>query len=232
MARKGQKRSLKRSKAPRGWPIARKRMKWTINPHPGPHNKEALPLAFILRDYLGYAHTLREAKRILNERRVKVNGQVRTDFKFPVGILDVVEIPLTGECYRVLPNQKGDLVLHPIRGEEKHMRLLKIIRKQLAKNQKVQLGFHDGTSLHVDNKTYATFGTLLYNFESKSIVEYFPFATGSYAMITAGRNVSRAGKITSVRDELVEIQGEEAFRTLRDYVFVLGTKQSAISLGD
>jgi small subunit ribosomal protein S4e len=231
MARKGQKRGLKRSKSPRGWPISRKKMKWTINPHPGPHSKEALPLAFILRDNLGYAHTLREAKRILNERRVKINGQVRTDFKFPVGILDVVEIPLTGECYRVLPNQKGALTLHSITGEENHMRLLKITQKQLAKNGKVQLGFHDGTSLHVDSADYATFGTLLYNFESRSIVEYFPFAAGSYAMITAGRNVSRTGKITSVRNELVEIQGEEVFRTLREYVFVLGTKQSALSLG-
>ncbi|MBU7015336.1 MAG: 30S ribosomal protein S4e [Theionarchaea archaeon] len=232
MARKGQKKGLKRTKAPRGWPIARKRMKWTINPHSGPHNREALPLAFILRDYLGYARTLRESKRILNERRVKINGKVRTDFKFPVGILDVVEIPLTNECYRVLPNQKGAFILHPITGEERHMRLLKITGKRLGKSQKIQLGFHDGTSLHVDRKEYATFGTLLYDFESQSIAEYFPFATGSYAMITAGRNVSRTGKITSVRDKLVEIQGEEVFRTLRDYIFVLGTKQSAISLGD
>ncbi len=231
MARKGQKRGLKRSKTTKLWRIARKEKKWTINPHPGPHSKEAIPLAFIVRNYLGYAHTLREAKRILNERKVKINGAVRCDFKFPVGIMDVVDIPVTGKCYRVLPNKKGNLIIHPVTEVEKHFRLLKITRKHLVKGGKTQLRLHDGSTLLVDQKmSYATHGTLLYDFDSKKILEYFPFAEGTFAMITGGRNVSKAGNIASIQESMVEIDGEEKVRTLRDYVFVIGKKESSISL--
>lgn len=232
MARKGQRRGLKRSKAAKLWKLARKEKKWTINPRPGPHNKEAIPLAFIVRDYLGYAHTLREAKRILNERKVKINGVVRTDFKFPVGLMDVVEIATTQEYYRVLPNEKGNFIMHTIGKEEKTFRPLKIVGKTIGKEGKPQLRFHDGTTLQVNGEEtgYSTSGTVLYDFESRTVLEYIPFTKGSSAMITGGRNVSRAGKITSVKENMVEIKGEETFRTLKDNVFVIGTKESVISL--
>jgi small subunit ribosomal protein S4e len=243
MARKGQKRGLKRSKAPSHWKIARKEKKWTTNPDSGPHNKEAIPLGFILRDYLGYAHTLKEVKRILNERKVKINGTVRTSAKFPVGILDIVEIPLTQEYYRVLPDRRGRFILHPVTEAERHIRPLKITGKQLVKEGKTQLSFHDGTTLlsreeekGVTEKKgkrkvrFKPFGTLLYDFESEKILEYIPFAEGNFAMITGGGNVSRSGRITAIKDSMVEIEGEEAFRTLKENVFVLGTKESAISL--
>jgi small subunit ribosomal protein S4e len=231
MARKGQRRGLKRSKASKLWMLARKEKKWTINPHPGPHNKEAIPLAFIVRDYLGYAHTLREAKRILNERKVRINGVVRTDYRFPVGIMDVVEIPITKKSYRILPNEKGNLIIHPINDEEKTFRPLKIVGKTLVKGGRTQMRFHDGTTLMVDkDEGYAAAGTVLYDCESKSALDYIPFTTGRVAMITGGRNVSRSGKIISVKGNMVEIEGEELFRTLKDNVFVVGTKESAISL--
>jgi small subunit ribosomal protein S4e len=237
MARKGQKKGLKRSKAPKQWRIARKERKWTINPHPGPHDKEAIPLAFIIRDYLGYAHTLREVKRILNERKVTINGTVRTDYRFPVGILDVVEIPLTKECYRILPDVKGIPILVSITGEETHIRPLKIVKKQYVNGGKIQLGFHDGTTVILDETTteYIPQGTVLYDFKSGSILGYFPLAKGNYAMIMGGSNVSQSGNISSITDTLVEIHGkndQDVFRTLKENVFVLGLKESAISLGD
>lgn len=261
MTRKGSIRGLKRSKAPKLWKIARKEKKWTINPRPGPHNREAIPLAFILRDYLGYAHTLREAKRILNERKVKINGKVRTDFRFPVGLMDVVEIPQTEEFYRVMPNFKGTPVLYPIAEKEKHFRPLKIVGKYVAKSGKIQLRFHDGTVLLVGNggkkkkkKTekvkevkegevvkevrvkreekidYKPFGTLVYDFESHRILEYFPFTEGNFAMVTRGRNVCKTGRIASVKESIVEIEGEELFRTLKENVLIVGTRESIIQL--
>ena len=231
MAQKGPRKGLKRAKAPKNWKIPRKEKKWTINPHPGPHNKEAIPLAFIIRDYLGYAHTMREVKKILSERKVKINGKVRTDYKFPVGVLDVVEIPDTNECFRILINQKGNFVLHSITGEETHIQLLKVMGKHLVKGAKTQLAFHDGTTMLVNEK-YATYGTVVFDVETRNIVQYIPFAEGNYGMITAGRNVSKSGIITSIKGELVELEGEETCRTIREKVFVIGAKESIISLGD
>ena len=61
MARRGQKRHLKRLPAPRHWPIKRKEGKFTTRVIPGPHPKEhSLTIALILREILGYADTMRE----------------------------------------------------------------------------------------------------------------------------------------------------------------------------
>jgi small subunit ribosomal protein S4e len=245
---------MKRSKAPKLWKIARKEKKWTINPVCGPHDKQAIPLAFIIRDYLGYAHTLREVKQILNERKVLVNGRVRTDYRFPVGLMDVVEIPSTQEQFRVLPNTKGQLTLHAITPEEAQVRPLKILGKQLVHLGVVQYWFHDGTTLQVSSgkeqrkksakskkesekegkkkkpPQYSLLGTVLYNLTSREIVDYFPFEKNKYAMITGGRNVSLSGKITSIKKGMVEIDAQEKVRTLKENVFVLGTGESIISL--
>lgn len=278
MARKGPQRGLKRSKAPKHWRIARKENKWTIKPHPGPHNKEAIPLAFILRDNLGYAHTLQEAKQILNERKVMINGKVRTDFKFPVGIMDVVEIPAIHQFYRLLPDRKGIFILHPIADTETHLRPLKITGKCTVKGERTQLHFHDGSTLLIPEnggkpkkgkmkgkekekrkekgkteeerekekkvlhtkleakmeigkqRSYSTFGTVMYDFSSHRITDYIPLSKGSVVLVTGGRNVSRTGKITAITDSMVEISGEELFRTLKDHVFVIGAEESVISL--
>jgi len=64
MARKGPKRHLKRLAAPTAWYIRRKEYKWAVRPSPGPHSmKTSIPLLYIVRDYLGYAKTAREARK-------------------------------------------------------------------------------------------------------------------------------------------------------------------------
>lgn len=255
MAQKGPRKGLKRTKAPKLWKIARKEKKWTINPVCGPHNKEALPLAFILRDFLRYAHTLREVKYILNERKVLVNGAVRTDYRFPVGLMDVVEIPSTKQYFRILPNRKGQLTLHPIPPEEARIRPLKIMEKHLVHSGAFQLRFHDGSTLQVSPvnrgkkgaggkgnmletgekkeekaSQFKRLGTVLYNVTSADIMDYFSFEKNNYAMITRGRNVSRAGTITSIKEDMVEIEAGEKVRTLKENVFVIGKRESIISL--
>jgi ribosomal protein S4E len=42
--------------------------------------------------------------------------------------------------------------------------------------------------------------------------------------------VSRTGKIASVKGNMVEIEGDETFRTLKKNVFVIGARESIISL--
>ena len=95
------KRHLRRSVAPWWWPIPRKEGGvWTVRPNPGPHPLEkCLPLAIIVRDVLRYAKTLREARYVIGQGHIKVDGRVRRDYKYPVGLMDVIEIVPTGELY-------------------------------------------------------------------------------------------------------------------------------------
>ena len=59
-----------------------------MRPHPGPHKlRECLPLNLFLRNRLKYALSYLEAKKILGQRVVKVDGKVRTDHKYPAGFM-------------------------------------------------------------------------------------------------------------------------------------------------
>jgi small subunit ribosomal protein S4e len=107
MAIMGSRKHLKRFKAPKHWPIHPKENKWTTKPNAGPHAiEESLPLLLIVRDILGVADNAREAKRIINNGEILVDGRARKDYKFPVGFMDVIEIPKTENIYRVLPDEK------------------------------------------------------------------------------------------------------------------------------
>ena len=56
-------------------------------PSPGPHKlRECLPLILILRNRLKYALTGKEVTSVLMQRLVKVDGKVRTDSTYPIGL--------------------------------------------------------------------------------------------------------------------------------------------------
>src|SRR3989338_6388677 len=96
----------KRYVVPKFWQIEVKAKKYVVSPLPGPHSKmTCIPLGVVLRDILHCAHTMNEAKEILKKGFVKINGIVRKEHGFPVGLMDVVDVG--GEFYRVLPRKNG-----------------------------------------------------------------------------------------------------------------------------
>ena len=86
----------KRISVPKSWQISKKSRKWITSTRPGPHSKDqSVPLAVVLRDMLGIVDNRAEAKRVLSEGKVLVDGVVRKDVRFPVGIMDIITIPLS-----------------------------------------------------------------------------------------------------------------------------------------
>ncbi|MHC1605364.1 MAG: 30S ribosomal protein S4e [Candidatus Methanofastidiosia archaeon] len=228
MGRKGEGKSLKRTCAPRQWKIHRKERIWTIKNIPGPHSSElSVPITFILRDYLGYAKNVREVKKILNDGLVVINGKTRKDYRYPVGLMDIVEIPRMEEYYRVVPNYKGNLILHPISKEEKDIKLCKIRDVTTITSGKYQLSFHDGNNM-ISDKKFNTYESVLLDLSTNKIVEEIPLKKGNLVLIISGKNVSRIGKIVEVRDfgmnpDTVTLESSEGtFQTLKDYVIAVG----------
>src|SRR5437016_10422415 len=73
---RGMKKHLKRLSAPRSWSTPRKTDFWIVRPSPGPHAMgESVPLGLILRDMLKLCDSAREARHILNNRGVLVDGR-------------------------------------------------------------------------------------------------------------------------------------------------------------
>lgn len=246
MGSKGISRHKKRLNAPITYPIKRKHGVFTIRPFPGKRKDDSLPLGIILREILGYAKTLAEAKKILSKRIVKVDGQVRTSYKTPVGPFDILEITPTKEYFRLIPYRgKRRLTLHPISLEEASRKPLRVHNKKTIRGGHIQLTFHDGRTQKIDPTTedgppiqeISPKNTVLFNLESKKIEDHFPFSEGNLGLIIGGHNVGLSGAITEIETQLgrknrvVTLNTEEGpIKTTDNHIFIIGRDQPIIDI--
>jgi len=244
MAHKGGLGHLKRLPAPSFWPIHRKESVWAPKPNPGAHKTSScLPLELIIRDELGVATTRREVSTILSAGKVKVDGRPRIEKNHPVGLMDVVELTDANIAYRVLPVEGKGLSLVKIPKDEAKFKLCKVLRKRIAPKNLVQFGLHDGRNVTVSPKegepaNYSTNDTLRLSIPTQKILNHIKFEKGNYALVMAGRNLGKSGKIvelqqgTATRPAMVTIEDPTGnkFDTKVEYTFVVGTDKPAIKL--
>lgn len=248
MGKKGKAGRLKRKVAPRFWPIHKKEFYWAVRPSAGPHSLEkCLPLSLVLRDILGVAENRKEARFIVAQGKVYVDGKVRRRDDFPVGLMDVIAIPDMEKFYRVLPSHKG-LILNPISKEEASFKLFRVEDKTLVKNGAIQIALHDGSNLLVKNEqsespqtvAYETFDTLKLAIPGRNVLAQLKIKEGNLAIITGGKNIGKYGRIVEIektkskkrRQALVVIKDEKGnlYQTVLDFVFVVGETSPLISL--
>jgi small subunit ribosomal protein S4e len=248
LGRKGVSTGLKRKPAPRFWPIHRKEVTWVVNPSPGPHTREnCMPLVVVLRDSLGFAKTRKEAKTIVSQGRIHVDGVTRREDDFPVGLEDVISIPDVDQSFRVLPSYRG-LILQPISKEEDKFKLCRIEDKKVLAGGHVQLNLHDGSNIVVrvadpknpQEDVYETLDTVKVSLPEKQIIDSIKMKEKDFAIITGGKNVGKYGKVVEIekgegkkrRNALVTIEDEKGnrYQTILSFVFVIGETQPLIAL--
>jgi len=247
MAKMGGSRHLKRLAAPPFWPILRKEHVWTVKPSPGPHPIDrCFPLLILIRDVFKYAETAREAKRIIVEGKVLVDGVPRKNYKFPVGLMDVISFPDLDEHYRICPHPTKHLWPIKIPKEEASLKLVRIENKTTVKGGHIQLNLHDGRNILVrvsdptkpSEDIYKTMGTLLIRVPSQEIVEYVPLEEGVLAVVIDGKNVGRFGRVIKIergmgrKRSLVTLEDEQGhrFQTILDYIFVVGREKPLVTV--
>jgi len=226
----------KRLSIPRSWKAGKKGYKWVSTTRPGPHSQaRSLPLGIIIRDILKLVDNSREGKRILSEGKVLVDGIPRKDLRFPVGLFDVITLPLVNETYRMFQDEKGRLALHKLNATNVN-KLCRINNKTTLKGGKVQLNLNDGTNILGSNE-YSTKDSLILSLPDKQIVKHLQFKVGNLAMVVGGQHSGEIGKITEIREvkssrhNTVAISGETDFETIEDYVIVIGEDKPEIRLG-
>lgn len=215
----------KRVSAPVSWPITRKTFHWVVGANPGAHSTETgIPLLVVVRDILKIANNAREAKRIINEKNICIDGVVRTDYKHMVGLFDIISLPATNEYYRVLFDSKNRFKL--FKEDANAGKLCRINNKTIVRKGAVQLNLHDGTNVLASND-YKTFDTVILDTNHK-IVKHIPYKQGNLAMIVGGEHSGEIGKIKQIRKvrgsgtNMVSISNESEFDTIEDYVYVIG----------
>jgi small subunit ribosomal protein S4e len=180
-----------------------------------------------VRDILKLAKTYREARKIIGERKIFVDGRVVKDYKLPVGIMDVVSIPSIGKYYRVLMDDKAKVGLFEISADKAEWKLVRINNKTVVKGGFTQLNLHDGRNILVQRQ-YSTKDVLKITLPSQKIIAHYPFEAGKVCMITGGQHSGMVVTIDS--HEIVRgptpnvVYFKEGMSTIEDYVFIIGEK--------
>ena len=231
-------RHLKRVASPKKWSISKKTHKWVTKPNPGPHSlKQSIPLGILIRDILKLTDNMRESKRVLNESNVLIDGIVRKDHKFPVGLFDVIQIPKLETSYRILLDPKGRLMVNELDVKDPQ-KPCQIINKTIVKGGNVQLNLHDGTNIIASND-YRTKDTIILSIPEKSINKHIKYEPGNLAVVTGGTHsgelvkINEIKKVRSTKHNMVILMREDQtqFETIEDYVFVVGTDKPEFNLG-
>jgi len=246
MGRKAGSRQLKREPSPGFWPLHRKEETWAPMTRPGPHAREkSLPLVLLLRDILGYAKTAHEAKRIIDSDHVRVDGVVRRDHRFPVGLMDVVQIEGANQIFRVLPKRGGGLQLTLITENEAKYKLCKVTGKSTVRQGGRQLSLHDGRTLlygkeqrQKSEQDIRVGSSLQLSIPDQKVIRVISFQPGTIALVTDGRNQGAYGKLAQItpgtyaRRKMVRLEAEnETFDTPADYVMPIGAEMPIVKLG-
>lgn len=230
-------RHQKRLSMPKAWNVERKIHKWAAKASPGPHSRlESTPLLLVLRDMLKLANSSREVKKILHDGNVLVDGIVRRDHRFPVGVFDAITMPEIGLSYRVLLDAKQRLDLNQI--SDPDIKLCRIANKTIVKGGHVQLNLHDGSNIISDEYAYHTFDSILISVPDKKIIKHLIYKPGNLALIIGGAHSGELATIKEVRKtrssmpNMVALQSGYDFETIEDYVYVVGKSEPEIEMPD
>ncbi|MFH1257190.1 MAG: 30S ribosomal protein S4e [Candidatus Diapherotrites archaeon] len=239
MAKKGEGKSQKRLSAQKAMFLPRKGKVWAIKGRPGPHSSQAsVPLGFVLRDLLGIAKTLKEAKKILLSGAVHVNGVVRTEYRLPVGIFDLIELPGVKKVYRAVIDSKQRIAVRVLDAKAEKARICKVTGKKTAKKGMVQLTFNDGTVLLEKKTKLKCMDSAKLSVPEKKILAELALSEGSLAYLLTGKSAGAVARIKKIfeatmrKPRVVELeQGKNVFQTNAENVLVVGEKKLEIDLG-
>lgn len=218
--------------SPKSWKVERKKHKWIAKPMPGPHKKDkSITLNLLLKEILGYAKTTKEIKKILNDSLLLVDGKSRKEHKFPIGLMDIIELPKLKEVYRVGFDNKGKIIIEKINENEKAHKVCKIINKTAIKNKKIQVNLHDGKNIIVDKCQERVGDSVIIDLKNNKITKGLPLQKNANILLIGGKNIGRKGKLVEIvsgkgiqkTKVIYESEGTK-HETLKDYVFVLEGK--------
>lgn len=229
MAKHGGSKHLKRISAPSIISITRKKMLWLKKASPGPHAKKAsAPLAYVVRDFLRLSNNFREAKHLIKNGEIAVDGALTRDEKRPVGLMDVISIPKLKQAFRII-FVKRKLSLVPIPFEQASWKYCKIVGKRVLKKGKTQLVFHDGRAFVTENGSdFKPGDSVKLSVPKQAVKATLKREKGAFCYIPFGRHSGEVAKLAEILERkgsktnnALLKEGDKELITLQDYLFVV-----------
>lgn len=152
--------------------------------------------------------------------------------------MDVIQIPKTGEAFRLLYDVKGRYQAHPINAEEANFKLCKVNAIGVGANKVPYIVTHDARTIRFPHPDVRVNDTVKLNLETGEMELHYKFEQGATVMISGGKNIGRIGVVSHVSKhdagfDVVHIRDarNRTFATRNSNVFVIGhEKKTAISL--
>ena len=228
---------LKRQMAPLFWGINRKNKRFAITVKPGSHSKNSsIPTALLLRDVLKVVTTLREAKSVIYNGKVNVDGVIRKSLHHSIGLMDVIELQGISDIYRLVPTHGH--ILQPIKidSSEKSKKIVKVTSKTTTKGKKIQLGFHDGRTIIADNNVNVGDSCLIQIPEQK-ILDVIKLEKDSLVIVTRGANTGQIGHLNNINEATFTLPkrinltvDKKKFEIPSDLVIAIGKEKPVIQV--
>lgn len=168
---------------------------------------------------------------------LKVDGKIRRNSKFPVGVMDVLTVVKTNENYRMLYDSKGRFTLVSINNSEAKFKLLKVTQKAVGPNKIPYIVTHDARTIRFPHPEIEEGDTVRYDIEKGKITTWIKNEPGKLCYITGGNNIGRVGQLMHVERHsgsfsiahLKDANGK-TFATRVNNIFIIGDKKSVITL--
>ena len=223
---------IKRMAAPGRWHIKRKAGYWAVKSSPGPHETSfSVPLLQVVRDMLALCENSREAKMLISGGAFSVDGRVRKDYRYPIGLMDVLQVSGEEGGYRMLVDRGSRMHLVPLPASDCTWKLCRVEARSIIRGGRTQISLHDGRNL-IDATDATTGDVLRLEIPSQKVLDTYRLREGSSALLIGG---SHAGQLATVskfekwRNPAPNIvYFKEGFSTVWTNVFVSGTGTSAV----
>ena len=233
-----QRKHLKRLAAPAHWMLAKTQGKFASHPATGPHKlRECLPLIIFLRNRLKYALNANEVQAIVKHRLVKVDGKIRSNPRYPAGLMDVIELAKSNEKFRLLYDCRGRFTVHRITDKEAEFKLCRVNKYFIGDKGIHSLITHDGRTIRYVDPAVRKNDTVKLNIKTGEVINYFKLQPKMTVMITSGSNCGRVGVVTQIQKQtashdIVKVKdaANNEFATRIGNVFVIGEQEPQISL--
>lgn len=188
----------KRQEVPRNWPIERKGSTFIVRPFRS--LEEGVPVLVVLRDMLEMAQNRKEAKKIIYNKKVTLNGKQIKDEKNAVLLFDVIRLVPAKKSYRLDLDVKGKFTLNEIPEKESNKKISKVQGKKVLKGKRFQLNLSDGRNFNSDIKCQIN-DSVIIDLDKKQIEKCLQLKEGSKALVFAGKHAGKRGSIEKIHQE-------------------------------
>ena len=188
---------LKRQSIKKSWPIPRKGTKYlAVAAH---EKNQGIPLSVVMRDILGLTRNKKELQKLINDKKVLVNGKTVRDVKYPILLFDSISFPEVKKHYRAVLKDKKMSFEEESESAAKN-RAYRVMNKKQLKGNKTQLNLSNGKNL-LSSEKVDTGDFVVLNFDDNKIVKKISLQKGTEAIVVKGKHMGMQGKIKEITGE-------------------------------